>query len=261
MIYLKSDEEIEMLRESNLIVAKTLAELAKIIKPGISTLQLDKVADEFIRDSGAIPGFLGYGGFPGSICTSVNEQVVHGIPSSEVILKEGDIISIDCGALKNGFHGDSAYTFCVGEVAEETRQLLRTTKESLYKGIEQAYEGKRIGDIGSAVQTYCETRGYSVVREMVGHGVGRNLHESPEVPNYGKKGNGAMLKAGMTIAIEPMINMGTRRLVFEKDGWTTRTHDRKPSAHFEHSVAIKQGKADILSSFKYIEQVVGEREF
>ncbi|MFV0390817.1 MAG: type I methionyl aminopeptidase [Paludibacteraceae bacterium] len=261
MIYLKSDEEIELLRESNLIVAKTLAELAKIIKPDISTLQLDKVANEFIRDSGAVPGFLGYGGFPGSICTSVNEQVVHGIPSAEVVLQEGDIISIDCGALKNGFHGDSAYTFCIGKVSEETLQLLKTTKESLYKGIEQATEGKRIGDIGAAVQTYCEEKGYSVVREMVGHGVGRNLHESPEVPNYGRRGNGVTLKSGMTIAIEPMINLGTRRLVFEKDGWTTRTQDRKPSAHFEHSVAIRQGKADILSSFKYIEQVLGEREF
>lgn len=261
MIYLKSDEEIELLRESNLIVAKTLAEVAKIIRPGISTLQLDAVAEEFIRDSGGVPGFLGYGGFPGSICVSVNEQVVHGIPSADTVLKEGDIVSVDCGVLKNGFHGDSAYTFCVGEVAEDIVRLLRTTKEALYKGIEQACEGKRTGDIGAAVQTYCEERGYSVVREMVGHGVGRHLHESPEVPNYGRRGNGVMLKSGMTIAIEPMINLGTRKLVFEKDGWTTRTSDRKPSAHFEHSVAIRPGKADILSSFTYIEQVLGEREF
>lgn len=261
MIYLKSDEEIELLRNSNLIVAKTLAELAKIIAPGVSTLRLNNRADEFIRDNGGIPNFLGYGGFPGSICTSVNDQIVHGIPSDKVILKDGDIISIDCGVLKDGFNGDSAYTFCVGEVEPEIISLLRATKESLYKGIEQAYEGKRIGDIGSAVQTYCESRGYSVVREMVGHGVGRKLHESPEVPNYGRKGNGVLLKSGMTIAIEPMINLGTRNLIFEKDGWTTRTADKKPSAHFEHSVAIRQGKADILSSFEYIEQVLGDREF
>jgi len=220
---------------------------------------LNKVADEFIRDNGAVPGFLGYGGFPKSICTSVNDQVVHGIPSDQIILKEGDIISVDCGAYKNGFHGDSAYTFCVGEVDPEIVSLLKTTKESLYKGIEQAVEGKRIGDIGNAIQVYCEERGYSVVREMIGHGVGRKLHESPEVPNYGRKGNGVMLKSGMTIAIEPMINLGTRNLVFEKDGWTTRTLDRKPSAHFEHSIAIRHGKADILSGFEYIEQVLGNK--
>lgn len=261
MIYLKSDEEIELLRESNQIVAKTLAEIAKILKPGVTTFQIDKIAEEYIRSHGGVPGFLGYNGFKGSICTSVNEQVVHGIPSDKVVLKEGDIISVDCGVYKNGFHGDSAYTFCVGEVSPEIITLLRTTKESLYKGIEQAYEGKRIGDIGAAIQSYCEERGYSVVREMVGHGVGRSLHESPEVPNYGRKGNGVSLKSGMTIAIEPMINMGTRRLVFEKDGWTTRTADRKPSAHFEHSVAIRHGKADILSSFEYVEQVLGDREF
>ncbi len=258
MIYLKSDEEIELLRISNQIVAKTLAEIAKIIAPGVSTAQLDKVAEEFIRDNGAVPGFLGYGGFPGSICTSVNDQVVHGIPSDKVILEDGDIISVDCGAYINGFHGDSAYTFCVGDVKPEIRELLRTTKESLYKGIEQAQEGRRLGDLGYAIQNYCESKGYSVVREMIGHGVGRNLHESPEVPNYGRKGNGPMLKSGMTIAIEPMINLGSRHLVFEKDGWTTRTLDRKPSAHFEHSVAIRKGKADILSSFEYIEQITGE---
>ncbi|MGC3978807.1 MAG: type I methionyl aminopeptidase [Paludibacteraceae bacterium] len=259
MIFLKSDEEIELLRNSNQIVAKTLAELAKAIAPGVTTLQLDKLADEFIRDHGGVPGFLGYNGYPNSICTSVNEQVVHGIPSDKVILKEGDIISVDCGVYKEGFHGDSAYTFCVGEVDAEVLALLRTTKESLYKGIEQAYEGRRLGDVGSAIQHYCEERGYSVVREMIGHGVGRRLHEAPEVPNYGKKGNGTTLKAGMTIAIEPMINLGTRHLVFEKDGWTTRTQDRKPSAHFEHSIAIRRGKADILSSFEYIEQVLGDK--
>jgi methionyl aminopeptidase len=259
MIFLKTDEEIELLRNSNQIVAKTLAEIAKIIAPGVSTMQLNNLADEFIRDNGGIPNFLNYGGFPYSICASVNEQVVHGFPSDKVILKDGDIISVDCGVLINGFNGDSAYTFCVGEVKPEIVSLLKTTKESLYKGIEMAEEGKRIGDIGNAVQTYCEERGYSVVREMVGHGVGRKLHESPEVPNYGKKGNGVMLKSGMTIAIEPMINLGSRHLVFEKDGWTTRTLDRKPSAHFEHSVAIRRGKADILSSFEYIEQVLGNK--
>jgi len=259
MIFLKSDEEIELLRISNQIVAKTLAELAKIIAPGVTTMQLDKIADEFIRDHGAVPNFLNYGGFPNSICTSVNEQVVHGIPSDKVFLEDGDVVSVDCGALINGFHGDSAYTFCVGNVKPEIIDLLRTTKESLYKGIEMAQEGRRLGDVGNAVQSYCEERGYSVVREMIGHGVGRNLHEAPEVPNYGRKGNGIMLKSGMTIAIEPMINMGTRNLVFERDGWTTRTLDRKPSAHFEHSIAIRRGKADILSSFEYIEQVLGNK--
>lgn len=259
MIFLKTDEEIEYLRISNQIVAKTLAEIAKIIAPGISTEQLNKVADEFIRDNGAIPGFLGYSGFPKSICTSVNDQVVHGIPSEKVVLEDGDIISVDCGAFINGFHGDSAYTFCVGDVKPEIIDLLRTTKESLYKGIEQAQEGKRLGDVGSAIQEYCESRGYSVVREMIGHGVGRNLHESPEVPNYGRKGNGIMLKSGMTIAIEPMINLGKRNLLFENDGWTTRTIDRKPSAHFEHSIAVRRGKADILSSFEYVEQILGNK--
>jgi len=259
MIFLKSDEEIEFLRISNQIVAKTLAELAKIIAPGVSTMRLNNVADEFIRDNGAVPNFLNYGGFPYSICASVNEQIVHGFPSEKVFLEDGDIISVDCGALINGFHGDSAYTFCVGDVKPEIKDLLRTTKESLYKGIEQAEEGRRLGDVGSAIQTYCEERGYSVVREMIGHGVGRKLHEAPEVPNYGRKGNGIMLKSGMTIAIEPMINLGTRHLVFEKDGWTTRTLDRKPSAHFEHSVAIRRGKADILSSFEYVEQVLGNK--
>ncbi len=259
MIFLKTDEEIEYLRISNQIVAKTLAEMAKLIAPGISTEQLNKVADEFIRDNGAVPGFLGYSGFPKSICTSVNDQVVHGIPSEKIVLEDGDIISVDCGAYINGFHGDSAYTFCVGNVKPEIIELLRTTKESLYKGIEQAQEGKRLGDVGYAIQEFCENRGYSVVREMIGHGVGRNLHESPEVPNYGRKGNGIMLKSGMTIAIEPMINLGKRNLLFENDGWTTRTIDKKPSAHFEHSIAIRRGKADILSSFEYIEQILGNK--
>jgi methionyl aminopeptidase len=257
MIYLKTDEEIELLRISNQIVAKTLAELAKIIKPGVTTGYLDKIAEEYIRDNDAVPGFLGYSGFPKSLCTSVNDQVVHGIPSEKVILKDGDIVSVDCGVYKNGFHGDSAYTFCVGEVKPEIQQLLRVTKESLYLGIEQAVEGKRMGDVGFAIQSHCEKHGYSVVREMIGHGVGRNLHEAPEVPNYGRRGNGIVLKSGMTIAIEPMINLGVRQLFFENDGWTTRTRDRKASAHFEHSIAIRQGKADILSTFEYIEDVLG----
>ncbi len=260
MIYLKTDEEIELLRESSLLVSKTLAELAKIIKPGISTLYLDKIAEEFIRDNGATPAFKGYNGFPASLCTSVNEQVVHGIPSDKVILKDGDIVSIDCGTFKDGFVGDSAYTFCVGEVAEEVKRLLQTTKDSVFEGVKKAVEGNRIGDIGCAVQDYCEKAGYSVVREMVGHGVGRKMHESPEVPNYGRKGSGTMLKTGMTICIEPMINMGSKDLVFERDGWTTRTRDRKCSAHFEHAVAVRKGKADILSDFGIIEKVLEQQK-
>jgi methionine aminopeptidase, type I len=258
MIYLKTDEEIELLRESNLLVGMTLGELAKWIAPGITTLKLDKIAEEFIRDHGAVPGFLGYGGFPNTLCVSVNEQIVHGFPSNYE-LKDGDIVSIDCGTLKNGFNGDSAYTFCVGEVAYDVRRLLKTTKESLYLGIEQAVEGKRVGDISNAVQTYCEKKGYSVVRELCGHGVGKRLHEDPEVPNYGRRGCGPLLKSGMVIAIEPMINLGSRNIVIERDGWTTRTRDRKPSAHFEHTVAVREGKADILSSFKYVEEVLGEK--
>ncbi|NDW17427.1 type I methionyl aminopeptidase [Dysgonomonas sp. 216] len=256
MIFLKTDEEIELMRESNRLVGMTLGELAKHIKPGITTRQLDKIAEEFIRSHGAIPSFLGYNGFEGSICASVNENVVHGIPG-DYILKDGDVISVDCGTEKNGFCGDSAYTFCVGEVSEDIKQLLRTTKESLYKGIEKAVEGSRVGDIGEAIQTYCEKRGYSVVRELVGHGIGRKMHEAPEVPNYGRRGTGPLLKKGMCIAIEPMINMGSKNVVFESDGWTVRTKDRKPSAHFEHTVAIREGHADILSTFEFIESVLG----
>lgn len=251
MIYLKTDEEIELMRESNLLVGMTHGELSKHIYPGITTLQLDKIADEFIRDHGAVPSFLGYGGFPNSICTSVNEHVVHGIPNNTP-LKEGDIISIDIGTLKNEYNGDSAYTYFVGEVSNEIKDLLRVTRESLYIGIEQAKEGNRIGDIGNAIQTYCEQRGYSVVRELVGHGIGRKMHESPEVPNYGRRGTGPLIKNGMCIAIEPMINMGSKNVVFESDGWTVRTKDRKPSAHFEHTIAVRNGKADILSTFEFI---------
>lgn len=231
MIYLKTDEEIELMREANQLVGKTLGELAKHIAPGVSTLQLDKIAEEFIRDNGAVPAFLGYGGFPNSICASVNEHVVHGIPSSKVLLNEGDVISIDCGTLLNGFVGDSAYTFSVGEVTPEVKNLLKATKESLYLGIQNAVEGKRLGDVSFAVQSYCESKGYSVVRELVGHGIGRKMHEAPEVPNYGKRGCGSLLRSGMCICIEPMINMGSRNVVFEKDGWTVRTKDKKYSAH------------------------------
>ncbi|NDV95058.1 type I methionyl aminopeptidase [Dysgonomonas sp. 521] len=262
MIFLKTDEEIELMREANRLVGMTLGEVAKHIKPGATPAQLDKIAKEFIYDHGAIPSFLGYKGapgtvdFPGAICASVNEQVVHGFPT-DYVLKDGDVISVDCGTEKNGFCGDSAYTFCVGEVSEDVKKLLRTTKESLYLGIEKAVEGNRIGDIGDAVQTYCEKHGYSVVRELVGHGIGRKMHEAPEVPNYGKRGTGPLLKKGMCIAIEPMINMGSKNVVFESDGWTVRTRDRKPSAHFEHTVAIRQGKADILSTFEFVEAVLG----
>ena len=258
MIYLKTDEEIELMRVANQLVGKTLGELAKHVAPGVTTLQLDKIAEEFIRDNGATPAFLGYGGFPNSICASVNEHVVHGIPSSKVVLKDGDIISIDCGTHINGFTGDSAYTFCVGEVSPEVRHLLKTTKESLYKGIEAAVDGKRVGDIANAIQTYCETRNYSVVRELVGHGCGRNMHEEPEVPNYGRRGCGPLLRSGMCICIEPMINLGSKNVVFENDGWTVRTKDRKPSAHFEHCIAIRPDGPDILSSFKFIEEVLGD---
>lgn len=257
MIYLKTDEEIELMREANQLVGKTLAEVGKHVAPGVSTLQLDKIAEEFIRDYGAVPAFLGYGGFPNSICASVNEQVVHGIPSSSKILNEGDIISVDCGTILNGYVGDSAYTFCVGEVDPRVKDLLKTTKESLYLGIQAAVEGKRIGDISNAVQTYCESHNYSVVRELVGHGIGKRMHEEPEVPNYGRRGCGPLLKSGMCICIEPMINMGSKNVVFERDGWTVRTKDRKCSAHFEHCIAIRPDGPQILSSFDFIEEVLG----
>ncbi len=258
MIYLKTDEEIELMRIANLLVGKTLAEVARHIAPGVTTSHLDKIAETFIRDHGAIPTFLGYNGFPNSLCISVNENVVHGIPSGYQ-LKEGDIVSVDCGTYINGYCGDSAYTFCVGEVKPEVMKLLKTTKEALYIGISNAIEGKRVGDISNAIQTHCESSGYSVVRELVGHGIGKKMHEAPEIPNYGKKGYGPMLKTGMCLAIEPMINMGKKRVIFEKDGWTVRTVDRMPSAHFEHTVAVRQGKADILSSFEMIEEVLGEK--
>lgn len=258
MIYFKSKEEIELIRESSLLVGKTLAEVARVISPGIRTSVLDKLAEDFILSQGAVPGFKGYNGFPYTLCISVNEQVVHGFPGDRV-LKEGDIVSVDCGVLKNGFYGDSAYTFAIGEVDSHVKDLLKKTKESLYLGIEAAVDGKRVGDIGYAVQNYVEEFGYSVVRDLVGHGVGRNLHEKPEVPNYGRRGTGIRLKEGMVIAIEPMINLGGKNVVQEKDGWTIRTADRMPSAHFEHTIAIGTMRADVLSTFGYIEEELTKR--
>ena len=257
-IFYKTEEEIELIRESSLLVGKTLAEVAKIIKPGVTTLELDKIAEEFIRDNNAIPGFLGMYDFPNTLCTSLNSAVVHGIPNNKP-LKEGDIISVDCGVLKNGFYGDVAYTFEVGEVKEEVKKLLQVTKECLNRAIEVAIAGNRIGDIGFAVQNYAEENGYGVVRELVGHGLGKDLHEAPEVPNYGRRGTGLMLKEGMVIAIEPMINMGVRNVIQDKDGWTIITKDGKPSAHFEHDVVVRKGKADVLSSHKFIEEVLNNK--
>ena len=261
-IFLKTEDEIVLMRRANQLVGNNLGELAKHIKPGVTTLQLDKIADEFIRDNGAIPTFKNFpnpfgGPFPASICTSVNDVVVHGVPDSKTVLKDGDIISIDCGTLLDGFNGDSCYTFCVGEVSQEVRQLLKVTKESLYLGIEQATAGKRVGDIGDTVQTYCESHGYGVVRELTGHGIGKEMHEDPQVPNYGRRGNGALLKSGMCIAIEPMITMGNRQIWMMPDKWTIRTRDGKPAAHFEHTIAIRRGKAEILSSFDEVEQLEG----
>lgn len=254
MIFLKSDEEVSLIKESAQVLGKAHAEVAKWIKPGVTTKQLDKIADEFIRDSQGSPSFKGYNGFPSALCISLNETVVHGFPS-QYQLREGDVISIDCGVKLNGFHSDSAYTYPIGNVSGEVINLLKRTKQSLYLGIEQATEGKRVGDIGYSIQTYVERFGYGVVRELVGHGVGRNLHESPEVPNYGKRGQGPKLREGMVIAIEPMITLGKRAVVQEKDGWTIRTTDRKPAAHFEHTVLVRKGKAEILTTFKYIEEV------
>lgn len=256
MIYLKTDEEIELLRENNILVSKTLAEVGRHIKPGVSAVELDRIAEEFIRDHGAEPAFKGYQGYPAATTISVNEVVVHGIPSSKCILKEGDIVSVDVGTFMKGFVGDSAYTFAVGEVSAEARQLLEVTKEALYKGTAQARVGNRVGDISAAVQEYAESFGYGVVRELVGHGLGRKMHESPEVPNFGARGRGPLLKEGMVICIEPMINMGTKAVVFERDGWTVRTKDRKPSAHFEFAVAIRRDGPDVLTDFNIIEQAL-----
>jgi len=255
MTYYKTEEEIDLIRNSSLLVAKTHAEIAGLIKPGITTLALDKIAEEFIRDNGGVPAFKGYGGFPNTLCMSPNDLVVHGIPNDRV-LEDGEILSVDCGVVMNGYFGDSAFTYEVGEVDAETKQLLKVTKESLYKGIEMAVSGNRIGDIGYAVQKHAESFGYGVVRELVGHGVGKNLHESPEVPNYGRRGRGAKLQEGLVIAIEPMINMGTRKIMQHNDGWTITTIDNKPSAHFEHTIVVRKGKAEILSSFEEIEKKI-----
>jgi methionyl aminopeptidase len=252
MIIYKTDEELELMKLSNQLVTDTLAEMAKIIQPGVTTKYLDRIAEQFIRDNKGIPGFLGYNGYPNTLCASLNEQVVHGIPS-EIALTEGDIISIDCGALLNNFYGDCAYTFEIGEVSADVKKLLKVTKECLFIGAEKALAGNRTGDVGAAIQMHAESNGYSVVREMVGHGIGRHLHEKPEVPNYGKKGTGVKLVKNMAICIEPMINMGSKNIVQEKDGWTVRTRDRKPSAHFELPVAIKETEALFLSNFKKIE--------
>ncbi|REJ81645.1 MAG: type I methionyl aminopeptidase [Bacteroidetes bacterium] len=257
MLYYKTQEEIEIIRESSLLVAKTLAEIAKVIRPGVTTLELDKLAETFIRDHGAVPAFLNYNGFPNSLCISVNSQVVHGIPNNTP-LSEGDICSVDCGVLKNGFYGDSAYTFGVGEITEENRRLLKVTRECLYKGIEKVTAGNRLGEVSNAIQEHAEKNGYSVVRELVGHGIGKHLHEKPEVPNYGKRGTGMVLREGLVIAIEPMINLGTKGVVHDRDGWTVRTADNKPSAHFEHTVAVRKDGADILSSFEFIDEVLNK---
>ncbi len=255
MIYLKTAEDIELMRLSNNIVARTLGEMAKAIKPGVTTLKLDSLAEEFIRSQGAVPSFLGYNGFPNSICTSVNDQVVHGIPSNYE-LREGDIISVDCGAEINGFHGDSCYTFCVGEVSENIKSFLSTTKSALYEGISNAKVDNRLGDVSSSIQKVVENAGYSVVHEVMGHGIGRRMHEEPLVPNYGRARTGLRFREGIVIAIEPIINMGKRNVYLENDGWTIKSQDKLPAAHFEHTVAILDEGPEILSSFEYVEQIL-----
>jgi len=249
----KSEEEIELVRESSLLVGKTLAEVASLVRPGVTPLELDKRAYEFIHDHGAVPGFLNYNGFPNSLCISKNEAVVHGIPDKKEVV-DGDILSVDCGVLMNGYYGDSAYTFKVGEVSKEVDDLLETTKRSLMLGIEQAVAGNRVGDIGFAVQLEAEKNGYGVVRELVGHGLGKKLHEAPEVPNFGKRGRGPVLVEGLVIAIEPMINLGKKEVSQLRDGWTIVTADRKPSAHYEHTIVVRKGKAEVLSTFEFIEE-------
>ena len=253
MIFYKTEFEIELMRESCRLVGKVIAEVAKFLRAGVTTMEADQVAERYIRDNNALPTFLHYRGYPYASCISVNDAVVHGFPTND-ILKEGDIVSVDLGVFKNGFHGDSAYTFAIGNPGETVLKLMKTTKESLYKGIEKAQQGNRVGDIAYAIQDYTErVYGYGVVRELVGHGLGRNLHEDPQVPNFGKRGNGPKLKEGMVLAIEPMINLGTKEVYYDEDGWTVRTKDHKPSAHYEHNVCIRKGKADILSSFGEID--------
>jgi methionyl aminopeptidase len=261
MVHLKNDKEIERLRASADLVGRTLGEVASRIAPGVSTNELDKVAEEYIRDHGAEPAFKGYSVgslvFPATLCTSVNDQVVHGIPTDEP-LQEGDILSADCGVIMDGFYGDSAYTFAIGQVSDDTRALLTTTYESLMLAIGQATTGKRLGDIGAAVQNHCEARGYGVVKDLVGHGIGRSLHEDPQVPNFGRPGSGRKLKTGLTMCIEPMINRGTASVRTEGDGWTVKTSDSLPSAHYEHMIAVRPGEADILTTFRYIEEALDE---
>lgn len=253
MIHYKTAPEIALMRESALLVSRTLTEVAKILKPGVTTLALDKVIGEFIRDNGAVPSFLNYRGYPFNSCTSVNDVVVHGFPNQQE-LQEGDIISVDIGVIRNGWHGDHAYTFAIGDPGAEIVQLIRVTKESLYKGIEKAVAGGRVGDISYAIQEHTERKyGYGVVRELVGHGLGKQLHEDPQVPNYGRRGTGAKLKEGLVLAIEPMINLGKRDIYTESDGWTVRTSDNLPSVHFEHDVCVQKNKADILSDYSIIE--------
>ena len=254
----KSVEEIELIRESSLLVAKTLGEIAKVIRPGIKTIELNKLAETFIRDNGGVPAFLNYSGFPYSLCISLNDQVVHGF-TGKYELVEGDLVSVDCGVLMNKYYGDSAYTFAIGEVSEQVEKLMRVTKECLYLGIDKAVAGMRVGDIGAAVQEHAEKNGFGVVKELVGHGVGTHLHEKPEVPNYGRRGSGIKLEEGMVIAIEPMINAGRAGVKFWDDGWTVSTSDKKPSCHYEHTVAIRKGKADILSSFAFVDEVLKEK--
>ncbi|CAI8166397.1 MAG: Methionine aminopeptidase 1 [Polaribacter sp. SA4-10] len=256
MIKVKTREEIEIMRESALVVSKTLGMLANEVKPGVTTLYLDKLAEDFIRSEGAIPGFLGLYDFPNTLCMSPNSQVVHGIPN-KTTLKEGEIISIDCGALKNGFYGDHAYTFAIGEITSDIEKLLDATKQSLYEGIREFKAGNRVGDVGFAIQKFAEDNGYGVVRELVGHGLGKEMHEDPEMPNYGKRGRGKKFTEGMVVAIEPMINLGTHKIRQHSDGWTITTLDNKPSAHFEHDVAIVNGKPELLSTFKYIYDALG----
>jgi methionyl aminopeptidase len=254
MQLIKTDEEVELLRQNADIVSRTLAEVGKLIQPGVTTLQLDRLAETFIRDNGAEPGFLGYNGYPNTLCTSVNDAVVHGIPSNYV-LKEGDIISIDCGTKMHGFYGDSAYTFAVGSISPQAQVLLKVTKECLNLGIFEAVDGARVGNISQSVQEHAERNGFSVVRELVGHGLGSQMHEKPEVPNYGKRGGGPKLMDGMVICIEPMINMGTRQVYQCKDGWTIKTFDGKPSAHFELTVVVRKGRPELLSTFKYVDEI------
>ncbi|MFT3946567.1 MAG: type I methionyl aminopeptidase [Agriterribacter sp.] len=254
MVYYKTKEEIELIRKSSLLVSATLAEVAKFLKPGITTLQVDAMAEKFIRDNGAVPSFKNYKGFPFTSCISVNDAVVHGFPNN-VELKDGDIVSVDLGVLMNGYHGDSAYTFALGSIPGDVKKLLRVTKESLNKGVEKAIAGNRIGDIAFAIQEYTERQyGYGVVRELVGHGLGRHLHEDPQVPNFGKRGTGLKMKEGLVIAIEPMINLGKKEVYYDTDGWTVRTKDGKPAAHYEHNVCVQKNKPDLLSSFAEIEK-------